>query len=339
MRASVFDTRITRLFGIRHPILCGGLMWLADGRYVAAVVNAGCMGFITARSFPDVGAFGAELDVCAALTEGKPFGVNISVSRQPGVNEMLKPHVDLLCERGVRFVETSGSSPSHILPQLHEAGVKVLHKVPAVRYALAAQRDGVDAIAVVGAECGGHPGFMMVGSMIQGTLGPMKLDVPVVLGGGIGTGRQVAAALMMGCDGVLLGTRMVVSEEIWAHPDYKRRVVEGDGSDSAVVMQLFKRHHRVLDNEAARAVMDLERRGVEDFSAYEPHVRGTRTREAYASGDVRQGMLDYGQAACFATAVEPVEAIVDGLIDDAAAAMRRFEGLRIGGAPMAAAGE
>jgi nitronate monooxygenase len=327
MRPPLFRTRITELFGIAHPLLCGGMMWLGDGRYVAAVVNAGGMGFITAVSFPEAEEFRRQIRLCRDLTNGKPFGVNISISRRPGVNERLRPHVEVAIEEGVRFVETSGSSPEALLPRLQAAGMVVMHKVPAVRYAVSAAKLGVDAVCVIGGEAGGHPGNLQIGSMVQVADAARRIAVPLVVGGGIGCGAQLAAALAMGADAVLLGTRMVVAEEIWAHPAYKQRVVQADGTDSRIVMGRFGHHHRVLDNDAARAVAALEAAGESDFARYEPLVRGTAARDAYASGDTSQGMIDYGPAAVFADAVKPVEAIFDELLDDAAAAMRRLAGL------------
>lgn len=327
MREAFARTRITDFFGIRHPIVCGGLLWLADARYVAAVVNAGGMGFITAWSFPDPKDFRRELLKAKELTGGKPFGVNISVSRRPGINEMLAPHVDLTIAEGVRFVETSGSSPAHLLPRLHDAGIKVIHKVPSVRYALTAEREGADAVAVVGAECGGHPGYQMIGTMVQAGLASRELKVPVLLGGGIGTGRQILGALAMGADGVLLGSRMIVASEIWAHPAYKQRVVEGTGDDTVVVMSSFKLHHRVLPNLAAEQVLALEAAGDKDIAHYQALISGQAVRKAYETGDWSQGMIDYGQAVAFANEVKPVEAIFDELVDDCVAARRRFAGL------------
>lgn len=324
MRDPVARTRITDFFGIRHPIVCGGLLWLSDARYVAAVVNAGGMGFITAWSFRDPGAFREQIRIARELTGGRPFGVNISVSRRPGVNEMLKPHVEIVCEEGIAFVETSGSSPAHLLPQLHEAGVKVLHKVPSVRYAQTAEREGVDAIAVVGAECGGHPGYMMTGTMVQAGLASQQIGLPLLIGGGIGLGRQVLGALAMGADGALIGSRMLVAAEMWSHPAYKARVAAGSGDDSTVVMASFNRHHRVLDNEAARRVLALEAAGVRDIEAYAALIDGMEVRRAYETGDASTGMIDYGQAVHFANRVEPVEAIFDDLIDDFVAARARL---------------
>ena len=172
---------------------------------------------------------------------------------------------------------------------------------------------------------------MMIGSLVQGARGPQVLDLPVILGGGIGHGSQLAAALAMGCDGVLMGTRMMVAEEIWAHPDFKQRVIDGDGTDSLVTEAIFRNHHRVLANETAQAVCELERQGITDVEAYREHLSGQLARRAYESGDCRQGLLDYGQAACFAEAVEPVSAIVGHMIEEAAAALQRLATLHRSG--------
>lgn len=324
MRDQIVKTRITELFGIRHPILCGGMLHLSDARYVAAVVNAGGMGFIGAWNFPDPADFLAEVRKCRELTGGKSFGVNISVSRRPGVNEMLMPHVEIVINEGVRFVETSGSSPAHILRSLHDAGVKVIHKVPSVRYAMTAQREGVDAITLVGAECGGHPGYMMIGTMVQAALAADRITVPLALAGGIGTGQQVLGALAMGADGVLLGSRMLVSEELRSHPRYKQRIAEGTAEDSCIVMATLDRHHRVLKNEAAMRVLEMEAAGIKDIGEYAELISGANVRKAYETGDYSTGMLDYGQAVAFANEVKPVEAIYDELIDQVVEAKRRL---------------
>jgi NADH:quinone reductase (non-electrogenic) len=167
MPSPPFTTRITQLFGIEHPILCGGLMWLSDARYVAASVNAGGMGFITARTFPDPGRFREELQTCRELTKGRPFGVNLYLTPRPEENAFLKGHLDILLKEGVRALETSGLPPKEFLPALKEAGAKVMHKTSTVRHAISAAKLGVDAVAVVGAECGGHPGLALVGTMVR----------------------------------------------------------------------------------------------------------------------------------------------------------------------------
>jgi NADH:quinone reductase (non-electrogenic) len=325
VRPQTFKTRITDLLGICHPILCGGLgPRVSDARYVAAIVNAGGMGFIVAAGFPDADEFRNELRICRELAGEKNFGVNLYISRQAGGVERVKQQIRILIEENVSCVETAGASPEAVVPLLKEAGIKVLHKVPAVRYAHTAVRMGVDGVIVVGNECGGHPGIYQIGSLVQAAQAPREIDVPIVIGGGIGTGRQLAGVLAMGADAVIMGTRMMVSEELWIHPEVKAKVVAGDGSESVVVKSAIRDHHRVLRNESAEAVMELDRVQVTEFERFRPHVMGALAHEAYVTGDTSKGMIDYGHAAVFADAVKNVEAIFDEIIDDAVAASNRL---------------
>lgn len=330
MRSQLVRTRMTDLFGIPHPILCGGLIWLADAGYVAAAVNAGAMGFMTALSFPDdPERFRAEVRRCKALTSGKPFGVCLAFSSRPGVNERLKPYVRIVLEEKVKFIETSGASPQGYVELLKEGGCTIIHKAPAVRHAISAEKLGVDAVTVVGGEAGGHPGPYMVPTMVQAALAAESIKKPLAIGGGMGTGRHLAAILTLGADAMLMGSRMLAAEEIWAHPSYKERIVAAGELDHRVVMKVFRDNHRVLDNEDARAVEALELRGDSDFESYRQLVSGQRTREAYASGDTRFGMIDYGPAGVFVRKVESVESIIDGIIDEAAQVLERAAEMRI----------
>lgn len=328
MRPAAFRTRITELLGIRHPILAGGLgPRVSDARYVAAVVNAGGMGFIVAAGFPDPAEFRAQLLQCRELTGGAPFGVNLYISRQAGGVERVRRQIDVMVDVGVACVETAGASPGPVLPLLRQAGIKVLHKVPAVRYAQTAVRLGVDAVIVVGNDCGGHPGVYGIGSIVQAAHAAQVLKVPLVIGGGIGSGAQLAAVLAMGADAVLMGTRLLVTEELWIHPAVKQCVVQGDGTESVIVKKALRDHHRVYRNASAEAALALDDAKVTDFEQYRPHVTGALAQRAYETGDMRTGMLDYGPAAVFADAVEPAETIFDRLIDDARAAAARLAAL------------
>lgn len=340
MREAIFRTRITDLLGIRHPILCGGMgPRVSDARYVAAVVNAGGMGFIAAAGYADTDAFCDQLRLCRELTGGKPFGVNLYISARPGSVERLLELVPLLADHGVGCVETAGANPQSLIAPLHEAGITILHKAPGVRYALTAQRMGVDAAIVVGYECGGHPGTRMIGTMVQAAHAPQALDIPVVIAGGIGTGRQLVAALAMGADAVLMGTRMLVADEVWVHADHKKRLAAADGTESVIIKTLLRDNHRVLDNPTARAVLALEAQGITEFEPYRDLVSGVHTYAGYQSGDISRGTYDWGQSAIFADEPRPVEAIFDDILDDAAAAMNRMQavGLAVSSAPMALA--
>ena len=329
MREQVFRTPITDLLGIRHPILSGGLMWLSDARYVAASVNAGSMGFMTAKTFPDPGAWREELVKCGEFTGGKPFGVNLYLSVRTEQNEMLDGHIDLALDAGVRIFETAGLPPAAIVTRLREAGATVIHKVATVRHAVSAARKlDIDAVTVVGAECGGHPGLDLVGSMVQGPLAAQRIEIPVLIGGGIGHGSQVAAVLGFGCAGVILGTRMLVAREIWSRQEIKERVLASGEADSRTILASMRNTYRVLDNETSRAVAELEARGETDYEAYRPYIQGTFQREAYETGDPEKGVLSMGQSAAFADAIEPVEAIIDRMIDQAIEATNRVTGLR-----------
>jgi len=317
------------MLGIRHPILAGGLgPKVSDARFVAAAVNAGGMGFIVGAGFPNPGEFRDQLALCRELTGGKPFGVNLYISRQAGGVDRVRRQIELLAGSGASCVETAGASPEPIVPMLREAGLKVLHKVPAVTYAHTAVRMGVDAVIVVGNDCGGHPGVYGIGTMVQAADAAQSLSVPVVIGGGIGHGSQIAAALAMGAEGVIMGTRLLVAEELWIHRSYKEFLVASRGTESTVVKKAIRDHHRVLRNESAQAVEALDAAGVTDFEQFRPHVMGALAHEAYRTGDTSKGMLDFGPAAVFADRVEPMEAIVDRLIDQADHAETRLRNLR-----------
>jgi nitronate monooxygenase len=327
----VFSTPITELFGIRHPLVCGGMMWLANADYVGAAVNAGGMGFITPRSFPTPADYRAELKRCWEITGGKPFGVNLYVSARPEANEALMTFLDIAIEENVRFVETAGYSPKAFLPKIKDAGIKVMHKCTTLRHALSAERAGVDAVAILGGEAGGHPGARLIGGMVQGPLVSGGLTIPVVLAGGMGTGEQLTAALALGADGILLASRMIVASEVWSHEDYKRRIIEMGPDDTRIIMSIFGDNTRVIDNPDSQRVAEMEREGIDDFEAYRPLVQGTLQREAYETGDWRRGTMSVGQGCSFADEIEPVEAIFDRIIADAVRARDRVVGLAAAG--------
>jgi len=312
-----FSTAITDLFGTRLPIVAGGLQWLADAGYVAAAARAGVMGFITAASHATVAGLRDEIARCQDLVGDLPFGVNVSMLPSPAPGERVEETFEAIVDTGVRFVETSGRNPEPYLPRLHAAGIKVLHKAPSVRHARKAQAVGVDAVSVVGAECGGHPGVDLVGTMVQGAL----------LGGGIGTGAQVVAALALGVDGVTIGTRFLVAEEVWAHRQYKEVLVRSRETDTALIMQSVRNTVRAFRNETTDRVSELERAHGGDFELLRPHVSGQLGRKVYETGDSRTGALSLGQAVAFADRIEPLADIVRRIgeeMQEALSSLSRF---------------
>lgn len=327
MIPQTFRTRLTDLFGIEHPLICGGMMWLADAAYVSAVARAGGIGFITPRSFPTPEDFREQLRMAHDQSDGKPFGVNLYISARPEANRLLETFLEISIEENVKFVETAGFSPKAFMPQIKDAGITVIHKCTTLRHAMSAQSAGVDAIIILGAEAGGHPGMDMIGTMVQGATVPQALDVPVALAGGMGTGRQLMACLSLGADGMVLATRMVVAKEIWAHENYKKHLAQLGAGDTRIIMSTFGDSSRVIDNESTATVLALEAEGVTDYEAYRPHVQGTLQKEAYEGGDWTKGTSSLGQSVEFAGEIEPVETIIDGIIAEAAAVRDRLTSL------------
>ncbi len=226
MRNPLFKTRITEMLGIppSNPL------WRDGPWRFRCEISSGCgqcwgMSFIVGSAYPDPEQFREELRKCRQLAPGKRFGVNLYISSPPNAASRLQEQVRILAEEDVLCVETSGGSPEAILPALRESGIKVLHKVSAVRHARSAERLGVDAMIVVGNDSGGHPGTYGISSMVQAPQASRELSIPLVIGGGMGTGSQLAATLVMGADAILIGTRMLVSEELWIHRQYKDLLV------------------------------------------------------------------------------------------------------------------
>jgi NAD(P)H-dependent flavin oxidoreductase YrpB (nitropropane dioxygenase family) len=328
-----FKTRITDLYGIRLPVVASGLMWLADPVYVAAVARAGLIGFMTAASFPDVNALRAGIRRCRELSEGKPFGVTIMIRVSRDGTDRVNPLIDAAIEEGVKFVETAGNNPEAYIRRLKDAGITVLHKVPGVlRYVKKAESLGADAVTVIGFEAGGHPGIEPVGSIVAGVAAARAVKIPVILAGGIGTGEQLVAALALGAEGVAMGTRFLVSEEIWAHREYKERLVAAAETDTTLLLQSMRNTQRALKTAHVAMIQALEKGQPVDTAAILPHIMGTVGRKAYETGDVEKAMLSCGQGVVFADRIEPLAAIVDRIEAEARSAMARLQSLRGDGA-------
>ncbi|HEX4848163.1 MAG TPA: nitronate monooxygenase, partial [Novosphingobium sp.] len=193
----MFKTRITEMFGIETPILMGGMTGVGYGELVAAVANAGALGFITAHMFPSGEALAAEIEKTRALTD-KPFGVNLTLL--PSINPIpYDDYREAIIASGIKIVETAGRAPTDHLPRFKENGVKVIHKCTSVRHSVSAVRKGVDVISIDGFECAGHPGEDDVGLVVllPATVDALP-DVPIIASGGMADGRSLVAALALG---------------------------------------------------------------------------------------------------------------------------------------------
>ncbi|WP_146585711.1 NAD(P)H-dependent flavin oxidoreductase [Puniceibacterium confluentis] len=320
-----FETPLTRTFDLRLPLVAGGLMWLSDADYVAAGARAGVLSFLTAASFPEPAALRAQIRRCRDLAGGHAFGVNVSMLPKLVPGEKTADVFRLIADEGVTVVETSGRNPEEYLPVLKDAGITVIHKVPSLRFAQKAQAIGVDMVAIVGAECGGHPGMDLVGTMVNVGLAERRLTIPFLLGGGIGAGSQIVAALAGGAAGVVIGTRLLGADEIAAHDDYKAALVAAGERDTALTMGSVRNTIRTLKNQTTAIVTALEAETPDiGIEALLPHVAGTIGRRAYETGDTSHGMLSAGQALGLLERTAPLADIIAQLEQEALAALARL---------------
>ena len=309
----MFQTRLTELLGIEYPIIQGGMQWLSRAELVAAVSNAGGLGIITAATFNSVEALRQEIRKTKGLTD-KPFGVNITfMTAKP---EKIDADVDLIISEGVNVVETAGRSPEAQMKTLKEAGVKVLHKAATVRHAVSAERYGADAVTIVGIECGGHPSMDKVTSMILIPAVADALSVPVIAGGGICDARSFVAALSLGADGVLSGTRFMVTQECLIHPKIKEWLLAAHENDTMLIGEGTPRTRRVMRNTAAEKTAELERAEapIEDLL---PLIKGQRTLNALVEGNVDEGIFACGQVIGRIHDVPTVQEVIDGMVNGA----------------------
>ena len=217
------QTRITKLLGIRHPIVQGGMHHVAFAEMAAAVANAGGLGLITALTQRTPASLAREIARCREMTD-RPFGVNLTFL--PAVTPPDYPgYVRAIIEGGIKVVETAGNNPQQWLPAFKEAGIKVIHKCTSVRHALKAEAIGCDAVSVDGFECGGHPGEDDVPNMILLPRAADELKIPFIASGGMADARSLVAALALGADGINMGTRFMATKEAPIHENVKEALV------------------------------------------------------------------------------------------------------------------
>ena len=250
-------TRITELFGIKHPIVQGGMHFVGLAEMAAAVSNAGGLGIITGLTQRTPELLTAEIAKCKTMTD-KPFGVNLTFL--PSVTPPDYPgYVQVIIDSGVKAVETAGNNPQKWLPALKDAGIKVIHKCTSVRHSLKAESIGCDAVSVDGFECGGHPGEDDVPNFVLLPRAAEELKIPFVASGGVANGRQLAAALAMGADGINMGTRFMATKEAPIHQNVKDAIVAATELDTRLIMRSLRNTERVLVNAGVERLIEKEK--------------------------------------------------------------------------------
>jgi nitronate monooxygenase len=325
--AQKFKTRITELLGIEHPIICGGMQWISRAEIVAAVGNAGGIGFITAESLETPEDLREEIKKIRTLTD-KPFGVNLSMIPELGPPERTLQFCDVVVEEGVKVVETAGRSPEPLMPKLKEGGVTVIHKLTAVKHALSAQKLGVDAVTMIGYGSGGHIGNDNVASFILLPKAVAALDIPVIAGGGICNGKGFLGALAMGAEAVLMGTAFMMTQECKVHPNIKERLLETKETDTALLLTTLMNPVRCIKNKLADECLAIEAEGA-DFEKIINTVAGGKGQVAYDNGDPDGAPISCGQIAGLIDEIKSVRQVIDDILTEADLLLARLNGLKV----------
>jgi len=321
----MIKTRITEMLGIEYPIIQGGMQWLACAELASAVSNAGGLGIVTALSFLSLDEIRQEIRRMRDMTD-KPFGLNISMLPIFSPGEMTYKIVDLLVEERVPVVETAGRSPEDFAHRLKEGGVKLIHKVPAVRFAQKAERIGADAVTVVGFECAGHPGMDDVPSLILAPKAAESVSIPVIAAGGFCDGKGLVAALAMGAEAILMGTRFMASKEAPMHENCKKWMLGATERDTRIVERSIRNPCRVIVNEASDKVVELEARGT-TLEELLPIISGKGGRAAYQSGDLNAGIIACGQVVGRIHEIKSCAEIIQDIVQEAQSIAGRLGGL------------
>ncbi|MCK9930499.1 nitronate monooxygenase [Frankia sp. Mgl5] len=311
-------TPFTELLGIEHPVVQGGMMWVGRAELAAAVSEAGGLGLVTALTQPTPADLAAEIARTRKLTD-KPFGVNLTTLpsiNPPPYDEYRRAIVD----SGVTIVETAGSSPEPHMDFFHEHGVRVIHKCTSVRHAVKAERVGVAAVSIDGFECAGHPGEDDIPGLVLVPATADALSIPFIASGGFADGRGLAAALVLGADGVNMGTRFLCSAESPIAEEVKRRIVAATELDTNLIFRPLRNTARVAKNAVSDEVVRILNGGG-SFPDVRDLVAGSRGRRVFDEGDLEAGIWSAGLVQGLIHDVPPAGEIVTRVVREARAAL------------------
>lgn len=318
----MIKTRITQLLGINYPIIQGGMQYVAYPKLAAAISNAGGLGTVNATNYDSPSAFHQAIKEMKTLTE-HPFCVNINLLPDANVGDDIYRYIDICQKESVTAIETAGAKPDKLAPMIHQAGIIHIHKVAAIRYGLSAQSIGVDAISVVGYECGGHPGMGGVGTFVLTNEASRTLNIPVIAGGGVVDGRSIAAALALGADAVVMGTRFLASQEAAISQNHKEWLLQATEKSTVLIQKSIHNMMRVANNAAAQTCLDLESKGT-PLSELMPVISGKKGKLAYETGNIDDGIFPVGIACSLIKNIKPVSEIMQELIIEMEETFRRF---------------
>jgi len=315
-------TRITEMFGIKYPIICGGMLWLCGPELCAAISNAGGLGNITAGNYDTGEELRAALRETRKLTD-KPIGVNITLLPSIRVKaETYTEYFKVCCEEKVTAIEVAGKPAGEYIDMVHEAGVKIMHKVGSVRHALNIEKLGYDAILAAGIEEGGHPLNDDVTTMVLTPRISESVKIPVITTGGIADGRGLAAALALGADGVMMATRFIATTECQVHPNIQNELIRRQEQDTTLINKSVGIQGRALKNKTVDQILAIEKRkgSLEEII---PLLSGQLAKESWKKGDVENGTLMVGQTIGLIKDVVSCQELIDRMVAQAKEILQR----------------
>jgi len=318
----MIKTRITEMFGVEAPLVMGGMTGVGYGPLVAAVANAGGLGFITAHMFTTAEALEAEIRRTREATD-KPFGVNLTIL--PSFNPIpYDEYRRVIIENKIPVVETAGRNPSDHMPDFKAHGVKVIHKCTSVRHAVSAEKLGVDVVSIDGFECAGHPGEDDVGLIVLLPATVDALSIPVIASGGMGDGRSLAAALMLGAEGVNMGTRFVATKEARVHDNVKQMIVANTELDTVLTNRTLRNTSRVARNAISEEVALIQRDATKTIEDVRHLVAGARGRtNVLEKGEMDGGIWTSGQSQALIHDIPTVAEAIRNIIYQAERTIRQ----------------
>ncbi|MEI9888672.1 MAG: nitronate monooxygenase family protein [Rhizomicrobium sp.] len=316
----MIKTRFTEMFGVEVPITCGGMTRVGKAELIAAVANAGALGFLTALTPGSPELLVKEIKKTRELTN-KPFGINLTIL--PTINPVpYDEYRQVIIESGCKVVETAGNNPSPHLPAFKAAGVKVIHKCVTARHAVKAESIGVDCVSIDGFECAGHPGEEDIGGLVLFPVTTAKLKIPVIASGGIADARGLVAALALGCEGANMGTRFMATKEAPIHEKVKQAIVDHDERATDMIFRTLHNSSRVAKNKISQQVVEIEKRGNAKFEDVRELVAGTRGGKVYDTGDTDYGIWSAGQTQGLIHDIPSCKELIDHIMAEAEGIIR-----------------
>jgi nitronate monooxygenase len=316
----MIKTRFTEMFGVDVPITCGGMTRVGKAELIAAVANAGALGFLTALTPGSPEALVKEIKKTKDLTN-KPFGINLTIL--PTINPVpYDEYRQVIVESGCKVVETAGNNPQPHLPAFKAAGIKVIHKCVTARHAVKAESIGVDCVSIDGFECAGHPGEEDIGGLILFPVTTAKLKIPVIASGGMADARGLVAALALGCEGANMGTRFMATKEAPIHEKVKEALVANDERATDMIFRTMHNSSRVARNKISQQVVEIERKGGAKFEDVRELVAGTRGGKVYDTGDTDYGIWSAGQTQGLIHDIPTCKELIDRIMTEAEAIIR-----------------